>query len=147
VRCTNPEAGYSIGHPGAWNRDAACRFFDPEPVEFVPNSDGFFFALMVVAGEDTFTVDRHREDTRFSRTLLHEVTTLGGRRAVRFETEVVGRDAPVAPARMRFYGYSIERDGKPFDVLTFWWPPDFPESEYEARKAAVDSAVRTVRFA
>lgn len=146
--CTSRARGYSIDYPGTWYTDAPgrseCRYFDPEPVEYTPNSDGFMFSLML--GGDNRPFEEARRPTLSdadSRTLIHEEITVGGRRAVRFELITGG--GGLLPGGSRLYGYSVEREGIAFGVTTYWFP-DQPEAHYRERKGVVDRAVTTLRF-
>ena len=147
--CSSTAQGYSIGYPATWHTDtpgrSACVYFDPEPVEYIPNSDGFLFALMVGGDNRSFEDARRPVRGPDSRTLIHEEITVGGRRAVRYEVEVVRSPSGYHPDRSRFYGYLVEREGIAFGVSTYWFP-DQPLAQYQAWKDTVDRAVTTLRF-
>lgn len=136
-------------YPATWHTDtpgrSECRYFDPEPVEYVPNSDGFLFALMVGGDNRSFEDARRPMSGPGSRTLIHEETTVGGRRAVRYEVEVARSPSGYLPDGSRLYGYSVERDGIAFGISTYWFP-DQPVARYQAWKDTVDRAVTTLRF-
>lgn len=141
--CTNTQRGYSIGHPSGWHTAHGCRYLDPEPLDIPPNSDGFFSALAVVAGDTSFDQARRRADDRFFVLILREETTVGQRRAVRYEAESTGEG--LFDKGSRLYSLIIDNDGRAFEVLTAWFPGT-PTSDYQARKKLVDEVVKTVEF-
>ena len=141
--CTNPERGYSIGHPAGWHTAYGCRYLDPEPLDIPPNSDGFFSALAVVDGDTSFDEARHRTDDRFFVVLLREETTVGDSKALRYEIEATGEG--LLDKGSRLYSLIIDNDGRAFEVLTVWFPGT-STSEYQLRKELVDEVVETVRF-
>ena len=141
--CTNAERGYSVRHPAGWHTAYGCRYLDPEPLHIPPNSDGFFSALVVVDGDTSFDQARHRTDDRFFVILLQEETTVGARKAVRYEIEATGEG--LFDQGSRLYSVIIDNDGRAFEVVTAWFPGT-STSEYQLRKKLVDDVVRTVRF-
>ena len=141
--CTNPERGYSIGHPAGWHTAYGCRYLDPEPLDIPPNSDGFFSALAVVDGDTSFDEARQRTNDRFLVILLREETTVGDSKAVRYEAEATGEG--LFDKGSRLYSLIIDNDGRAFEVLTVWFP-ETSTSEYQLRKGLVEEVVETVRF-
>jgi hypothetical protein len=77
----------------------------------------------------------------YARTLLREETTVGGRRAVRFEESLIAEG--MLPVGTMTYGYVIDRDGTEFLVFTIAVPNII---EYADWKAVVDQAVETLQF-
>jgi hypothetical protein len=146
--CTSAR-GYSIEYPGSWHTDTParteCRYFDPAPVEYTPNSDGFMFAMMLGTDNRPFEEALRPLTGADSRTLIHEETTVGGRRAVRYEVELISGGRGLLPDHSRLYGYLVEREGIAFGVTTYWIP-DQPMAQYRVWKDTVDRAVTTLRF-
>ena len=141
--CTNTQRGYSVGHPTGWHSAYGCRYLDPEPLDIPPNTDGFFSAVAVVDGDTSFDQARQRSTDRFVVIDLREETTIGGRRAVRYETEATGEG--LFDKGSRLYSVVIDNGGRAFEVLTAWFPGT-STSEYQLRKKMVDEVVKTVRF-
>ena len=141
--CSNARRGYSVGHPFGWHSAYGCRYLDPEPLDIPPNSDGFFSAVAVVDGDTSFDQARQRSTDRFVVIVLREETTIGGRRAVRYETEATGEG--LFDKGSRLYSVVIDNGGRAFEVLTAWFPGT-STSEYQFRRKMVDEVVKTVRF-
>ncbi|HVM15783.1 MAG TPA: hypothetical protein VM287_15825 [Egibacteraceae bacterium] len=141
--CTNAQRGYSVGHPVGWHSAYGCRYLDPEPLDIPPNTDGFFSAVAVVDGDTSFDQARQRSTDRFVVIVLREETTIGGRRAVRYETEATGEG--LFDKGSRVYSVVLDNRGRAFEVVTAWFPGT-STSEYQARKKMVDEVVNTVRF-
>ena len=141
--CTNAQRGYSVGHPAGWHTAYGCRYLDPEPLNITPNSDGFFSAVNIVDGDTSFDEARHRSTDRFAVVVLQEETTIGGHRAVRYETEATG--AGLFPKGSLLYSVVIDNEGQAFEVVTAWFPGT-STSEYQLRKKMVDEVAKTARF-
>jgi len=141
--CTNAQRGYSVGHPIGWHSAYGCRYLDPEPLDIPPNTDGFFSAVAVVDGDTSFDQARRRSTDRFVVIVLREETTVGGRRAVRYETEATGEG--LFDKGSRLYSVVIDNGGRAFEILTAWFPGT-STSEYQLRKNTVDEVAKTVRF-
>lgn len=141
--CTNREGGFSIGHPAGWYTALGCRFLDPKPLDITPRSDGFVAALMTHEGEITFAAASARQTNETSVVLLQEATTVGSRRAVRYETEATGNG--LYDKGTRLYRYVLDRNGQSFEVSTAWFPGT-STADYQTRKGWVDQAIKTVRF-
>lgn len=141
--CTNAQRGYSVGHPAGWHTAYGCRYLDPEPLDIPPNTDGFFSAVAVVDGDTSFDQARQRLTDRFVVIVLREETTIGDRRAVRYETSATGEG--LFDKGSRLYSVVLDNGGRAFEVLTAWFPGT-STSEYELRKRMVDEVVKTVRF-
>jgi hypothetical protein len=144
--CTNSHAGYEIGYPAGWytaelNPQQACQQF--HPVAFTIPIDGEYplTALNAVQTPEVFDPDRSGTVDSSARTLLREATTVGGRRAVRFEWSLV--EEGLYPVGTMRYGYVIDRDGLEFTVFTMAVPA---EGGYSDWKPIVDQAVETLRF-
>jgi hypothetical protein len=140
--CTSREGGFSIGHPAGWHTAIGCRFLDPKPLNITPNSDGFTSAVMTSDWE-TFAAASARQTDDHALVLLKEATTVGSRRAVRYETESTGLG--LWDRGTRFYSYVLDRGGRSFEVSTVWFPGT-STAEYQTRKGWVDEATKTVRF-
>ncbi len=147
LSCTNAHAGFEIGYPAAWhtaalNPQQACQQFDPLAFEIPVDSEYPLTALYAVQTQDPFDPETSGAADPFARTLVREDTTVGGRRAVRFEQSIV--EAGSYPAGTTSYGYVIDRDGREFRVFTVAVPES--SGDYETWKTIVDQAVGTVRF-
>ena len=141
--CINAQRGYSVGHPVGWHTAYGCRYLDPEPLDIPPNTDGFFSAVAVMDGDTSFDQARQRSTDRFLVIASREETTIGGRRAVRYESQATGEG--LFDKGSRLYSVVIDNDGRAFEVLTVWFPGT-STSEYQLRKGIVDEMVKTVRF-
>lgn len=141
--CTNAQRGYSVGHPAGWHTAYGCRYLDPAPLNITPNSDGFFSAVAVVDGDTSFEEARQRSTDRFAVIVVQEETTIGGHRAVRYETEATG--AGLFPKGSRLYSVVIDNEGQAFEVFTALFPGT-STSEYQLRKKMVDEVAKTARF-
>lgn len=141
--CTNAQRGYSVGYPAGWHSAYGCRYLDPEPLDIPPNTDGFFSAVAVVDGDTSFDQARQRSTDRFVVIVSREETTIGDRRAVRYETSATGEG--LFHKGSRLYSVVLDNGGRAFEVLTAWFPGT-STSEYELRKRMVDEMVKTVRF-
>lgn len=141
--CTNAQRGYSLGHPAGWHSAYGCRYLDPEPLDIPPNTDGFFSAVAVVDGDTSFDQARQRSTDRFVVIVSREETTIGDRRAVRYETSATGEG--LFHKGSRLYSVVLDNGGRAFEVLTAWFPGT-STSEYELRKRMLDEVVKTVRF-
>lgn len=141
--CTNARRGYSVGHPVGWHTAHGCRYLDPDPLNIPANTDGFFSALAVVDGDTSFDQARRRSTDRFVVIESREETTIGGRRAVRYESQATGEG--LFDKGSRLYSVVIDNDGRAFEILTVWFPGTLTP-EYQFRKEMVDEVIKTVRF-
>lgn len=141
--CTNAQRGYSVGHPVGWHTAYGCRYLDPEPLDIPSNTDGFFSAVAVVDGDTSFDQARQRSTDRFVVIVWREETTIGGRRAVRYESQATGEG--LFDKGSRLYSVILDNDGRAFEILTAWFPGT-STSEYQLRKGIVDEVAKTVRF-
>ena len=157
ARCTDPDAGYSLGHPEDWYSiselppDAVddrvevgpCSFFDPLPFEIHYASEWPTTALVVSpAAGDYDQMSTRPEGAPEEGILLWEEKSVQGHRAVRVEREFTGEG--LYPAGLRHYSWIIDRHGEAFVVGGFWRSPEtISRSE---QNAVVDGAVETLRF-
>lgn len=141
--CTNAQRGYSVRHPPGWHTAYGCRYLDPEPLDIPAHTDGFFSAIAVVDGDTSFDQARQRSNDRFVVIVVREDTTIGGRKAVRFESEATGEG--LFDKGSRLYSVVIDNDGRAFELLTAWFPGT-SVAEYQVRKNMVDEVAKTVRF-
>ncbi len=145
--CANSHVGFEIGYPGDWhtaslNPQQVCQQF--HPIAFIVPVDGEYplTALNAVQTPEDFDPADSGKADPYAQTLLREETTVGGRRAVRFEESLI-QDGILPVGTMR-YGYVIDRDGTEFLVFTIAVPNTV---EYADWKAIVDQAVETLQFA
>ena len=143
ARCTNAERAYSIGHPAGWHTAYGCRYFDPAPLDIPPQTDGFFSAIMALDSDTTFEEARRRSNDRWVVIVSREEATVGGRRAVRYETQATGEG--LFEKGSRLYSCVIDRAGRSFEVITAWFPGT-STVEYQGRKNMVDAMAETVQF-
>jgi hypothetical protein len=141
LRCVNAVAGYSIGYPSGWYttqiRSAeVCAQFHPSRFTIPLESEYPLTALNARRVEGLPA----RTDTAYEHTLLWQDVTVGGRRAVRFETSSTGEGQGLAGTRQ--YGYVIRHGGGLISVHTTAEPG---ETRYSAWKAVVDEAAHTLR--
>jgi hypothetical protein len=140
--CSNPHVGYSIAYPGDWYTTAlrtteVCaqfhptRFTIPEFGEYPPT------ALTV---RPTPGLPTEPTDSIHARTLLWEMTSVGGNDAVRFEELFTGEG--LYPKGAKEYGYVIELKERVFRVYATWCPGE--DVDYADWKVVVDRAVRTL---
>jgi len=147
LSCTNSHDGYEISYPAGWhtaslNAQEVCRQFHPTAFTVPVDSEYPMTGLNAIQTDEVFDPERSgRRDPAYVRTLLREETTVGGRRAIRFEESLI--DDGMYPDGTMRYGYVIDRDGREFIIFTFAVPL---EKRYEAWKPMVDQAVETVRF-
>jgi hypothetical protein len=144
--CANTDVGFEIGYPGDWhtaslNPQQVCQQF--HPIAFIVPVDGEYplTALNAVQTPEAFDPALSGKVDPYAQTLLREETTVGGRRAVRFEESLI-QDG-ILPVGTKRYGYVIDRDGTEFLVFTIAVPNTI---EYADWKAVVDQAVDTLRF-
>jgi hypothetical protein len=144
--CTNSHEGFEIGYPGDWhtaslNPQQVCGQF--HPIAFTVPVDGEYplTALNAVQTPGAFDPAVSGKADPYAQTLLREATTVGGRRAVRFEESLI-QDGILPVGTMR-YGYVIDRVGTEFLVFTIAVPNTI---EYPDWKAVVDQAVETLQF-
>jgi hypothetical protein len=142
-RCVNFPENYSIGYPGTWHTtqirpEEVCAQFHPSEFTIPPESEYPLTAL----NARRVGAPPSRDDTEFEHTLLWEQTTVGGRRAVRFETSSTG--AGLYEAGTRQYGYVLRLGQSLISVHTTAAPG---EARYAAWQTVVDKAVRTLTVA
>jgi len=142
-RCVNGFENYSIGYPGTWHTtqirpEEVCAQFHPTPFTIPPESEYPLTALNV----RRVPAPPSRTDTEFERTLLWERTTVGARRAIRFETSSTG--AGLDEAGTRRYGYVLRLGHGLISVHSTAAPG---EPRYAAWRRVVDKAVRTLTVA
>jgi hypothetical protein len=142
-RCVNVTENYSIGYPGSWHTtqirpEEVCAQFHPSPFTIPPESEYPLTAL----NAKRVSAPPSRTDTEFEDTLLWERTTVGGRRAVRFETSSTGAGLYLAGTRQ--YGYVLRLGQNLISVHTTAEPG---EARYAAWQTVVDKAVRTLTVA
>jgi hypothetical protein len=144
--CANTHVGFEIGYPGDWhtaslNPQQVCQQFHPIAFTVPVDSEYPLTALNAVQTSGAFdpaasgTVDPHAQ------ALLRQETTVGGRRAVRFEESLI-QEGTLPVGTMR-YGYVIDRDGTEFLVFTIAVPNAI---EYTDWKIVVEQAVETLKF-
>ena len=147
--CANSHVGFEIGYPADWhtaslNQQQDCQQFDPADFTIPVDSEYPLTALNAVQTQYLFDPGRSGPGNAMcASTVLREPTTLGGRRAVRFE-ERLGDDGWYADGTMK-YGYVIDREGREFAVFTMA-DPGVSARDYADWKAVVDQAVDTLRF-
>jgi hypothetical protein len=145
--CTNDYERYEIGYPGSWyttslRPEEVCSQFHPSAFTIPPYSEYPLTALNIHQTSGAFPADLGKPvDSEFAHTLLWEETTVGGRRAVRFEEEFIG--SGLYSKGTRRYGYTIDRQGQTVTVFAMASPG---ENDYAAWKVVVDRAAETVRF-
>ena len=147
--CTNSHAGYAIGYPAGWyttqlNSEQVCQQFDPMPFTIPIDGEYPMTALNAVQTTEAFDLATSATaDPLDARTIIREETTVGGRRAVRYEWAIT--DTGLYPDGTMRYGYAIDRDGREFALFTMANPTVSP-NEYADWKAVVDQALDTLRF-
>lgn len=142
-RCQNRTLDYSISYPPAWQTDGSCAYFAPGPVEAPRRASVAGAPFVALQLRDRSPSALVPDSTGDIRTLWSEPRTIDGRQAVRYEGEiVVSRDLPLGT---RLYGYRIHNNGRVFEVSTARLPGS-SDAEYQARKALVDLAVKTLDF-
>jgi len=144
--CTNAHVGFEIGYPGDWhtaslNPQQDCQQF--HPIAFIVPVDGEYplTALNAVQTPEAFDPAVSGKVDPSAQTLLREETSVGGRRAVRFEWSLIQEG--ILPVGTMRYGYVIDRDGTEFLVFTMAVPNTI---EYADWKVVVDQAVQTIEF-
>jgi hypothetical protein len=144
--CINTHVGFEIGYPADWhtaslNPQQACQQF--HPIAFMVPVDGEYplTALNAVQTPEAFDPAVSGKADPYAQTLLREETSVGGRRAVRFEWSLIQEG--ILPVGTMRYGYVIDRDGTEFLVFTMAVPNTI---EYADWKGVVDQAVETLEF-
>ncbi|OJF15637.1 hypothetical protein [Couchioplanes caeruleus] len=142
-RCVNVTENYSIGYPGTWHTtqirpEEVCAQFHPDPFTIPAESEYPLTAL----NAKRVPAPPSRTDTEFEHTLLWEQTTVGARRAVRFETSSTGAGLYLAGTRQ--YGYVLRLGQSLISVHTTAEPG---ETRYTAWQTVVDKAVHTLTVA
>jgi hypothetical protein len=140
--CTNPHVGYSIAYPGDWYTTAlrtteVCAQFHPTKFTIPEFSEYPPTALTV---RPTSGLPTEPADSSYARTLLWEMTSVGGNDAVRFEDVLTGQG--LLPGGTKEYGYVIELNGSAFRVYATWCPGE--NGDYADWRIVVDQAVRTL---
>jgi hypothetical protein len=138
--------GFEIGYPADWhtaslNPQQVCQLFDPIAFIVPVDSEYPLTALNAVQTTGAFDPAVSGKADPYAETLLREETTVGGRRAVRFEESLF--QTGIFPVGTKRYGYVIDRDGTEFLVFTIAVPSIV---EYADWKAVVDQAVETLEF-
>jgi hypothetical protein len=144
--CTNSHVGFEIGYPADWhtaslNPQQVCQQFDPIAFIVPVDSEYPLTALNAVQTPGAFDPAVSGKADPSAQTLLREASTVGGRRAVRFEESLIQEG--ILPVGTKRYGYVIDRDGTEFLVFTIAVPSII---EYADWKAVVDQAVETLQF-
>lgn len=90
--CTNSDAGYRIEYPAEWHTNAgdvmpAYSLFDPEPIRIEPHTE-LPFDIAVAIRRENITFERVTTAQPARRELMRAETRVGGRMAVRMETEL-----------------------------------------------------------
>lgn len=141
-------AGLSLSYPDGWETAACgaehrCRWFDPEPFDV---DDPFEPPLTAIAVRDTIgsfqQAVRQLENPYGERPVARDGLEIGGRQAVRFETELT-QDFRY-PAGTRRCGYVLDHGGD-----AFWIETRDVRGEglpYDENKEIVDEVVCTVEF-
>jgi hypothetical protein len=144
--CANTHVGFEIGYPGDWhtaslNPQQVCQQF--HPIAFTVPVDGEYplTALNAVQTREDFNPAVSGTVDPYAQSLLREETTVGGRRAIRFEESLIAEG--MLPVGTLTYGFVIDRDGTEFLVFTTAVPNTI---EYADWKAVVDQAVETLQF-
>ncbi|MEV4643057.1 hypothetical protein AB0J80_37535 [Actinoplanes sp. NPDC049548] len=142
-RCVNDTEDYSIGYPGTWyttqiRPGEVCAQFHPDTFTIPPESEYPLTAL----NAKRVAAPPGRDDTAYEDMLLWEQTTVGARRAVRFETSSTGAGLHLAGTRQ--YGYVLRLGRSLISIHTTAEPG---ETRYAAWRTVVDKAVRTVTSA
>jgi len=146
-RCNNAHHRFSIGYPRHWHttqlrRADKCRQFDRQPFTVPEASEYPITALNAVATTAIFSeLVQSPNDPVFEERLLWQRTSVGGHRALRYETVSTG--GGLYEKGTRTYGYAVNRNGKAFLVFTMTPPGD---NRYAQNQAVVERAVRTLRF-
>lgn len=109
-RCTNEQHGYTVSYPAGWHTNdgsviPACSAFDPRPVA-IPRESEIPFELSVVLNVQQMPMARLGDSSQWERVLSAERTTIGGRPALRVETEATGEG--LAERGMRTLRYAID---------------------------------------
>jgi hypothetical protein len=146
--CTNSAQAFEIGYPADWyttqlNPDQVCQQFDPMVFTIPVGGEYPLTALNAVQTEYLFDPGRSGPGTSCGSLQLREPTTVGGRRAVRYEESLSA--AGMYAEGTRKYGYVVDRNGLEFAVFTMA-DPGVSASDYADWKAVVDQAVETLRF-
>jgi hypothetical protein len=108
--CTNEAFGLTVRFPARWHTNTGngvpgCALFDPAPIQFdlearvVP-------AVAVLMRREPLPLEAALARVLGQREVRQEATTVGGRRAVRLETDRPGLLA--GPRGVRFYLYLID---------------------------------------
>jgi hypothetical protein len=144
--CANTHVGFEIGYPGDWhtaslNAQQVCQQFDPIAFVVPVDSEYPLTALNAVQTPAAFDPAVSGTVDPYARSLLREETTVGGRRAIRFEESLIAEG--MLPVGTLTYGFVVDRDGTEFLVFTIAVPNTI---EYADWKAVVDQAVETLEF-
>ena len=142
--CVDAVSGYDVQYPSDWNAGSgaiSCRFFDPEPFAVPANSD-FGGTALEVFPQDVPYDDALASliDTRFFRTELRELVTIGGRSAFRLEVVATGRG--LADRDTSVYAYLFRGDGGPSVLVQTTAQP----GERIRHRDVVDHAAQTLRL-
>lgn len=88
IPCRNDALSFEVSYPPGWHvaaplatsPDTACRFFSPEPIEVIPNSEGPFAPLMVevAPSETAATFVSSAVDPTFNDVQTRDTETIGG---------------------------------------------------------------------
>lgn len=142
--CVNRADGYVIRYPASWEVNSAeivapCSLFDPEPIE-IPVASEIPLDIAVVIGVEPVAFQTLSGDALGRRDLSRERTTVGGRRAVRIESETTGEG--LHDAGIRFHRVVVDLGDRTFVAATY----DVGSPSYEAKHAILDQMMATVRF-
>lgn len=143
-QCGNPAGGYIVRYPTAWHVHdgevvAPCSLFHPEPFEVPPFSEvpmeiAISISVQSVPFDSVLTGDRGRRD------LSREPTRVGGRQAVRIESETTGEG--LYDAGIRYYHYLVEVGDGTLIATTY----DAGSLAFERKRAVLDAMMGSLRF-
>lgn len=143
--CTNPEAGYTIGYPGAWYANSGdvttpCTVFDDAPVRLEQQTE-IPLDLGVVMGSATGTIEEHLQGLQAIRVEERTETEVAGRTAVIVRGRGTG-DALI-PEGTRVHRYLVQL---PDDQVLIASTYDTGDAAFARKIEVLDAMMGSLRF-
>lgn len=140
--CTNDEAGYRVRYPQGWHTNdgsvvAACRLFDPAPIE-VPENSEIPFDIAVLIQQIEVPYPQAVEVGEAQEELSRQTLTVNGRQATYLEVRSTGRG--LGPAGIVSSHYYLDLPGGTVLVSTY----DVEGVDYEANQDVLDLMIRSL---
>lgn len=120
-RCSNARYRFSVSYPAGWSTNdgsvlPACSVFHPAPIE-IPRESELPFELAVVIGVEETAFDPAVRSSQWERVISSQRSVIGGRNAVRVESEATGEG--LAERGMRSVRYVLDLgDGRTLVATT-----------------------------